>query len=126
MHWSLSEVQLSFEEIMDKGGDLLPCWEDIRKGSTPPQSDDGFDASEWKKGWQYYTCSIFETCFMNNVIRPSCSSSRLALFSRKLVVLGRLGYVSSRQGHVLQCHLYDQNVSNSEALRTCGQRTDDN
>ena len=78
-HWFLSEVQLSFQEIIGKGGDLLPCWEDIRKGSTPPQADDGFDASEWKKGWQYYTCSIFETYFMNNVIKPLCSPSRSAL-----------------------------------------------
>ena len=80
--WSLSEVQLAYCYIMEKGGDLIPIWEKIRKGSTPPQLEnerEGADASEWTRGWQYYTCSIIEHFVLNNMIKPFCDPSRLAL-----------------------------------------------
>ena len=80
VQWSLYEVKAAQQEVRRRGGELIPSWEDVRKGNVlPPQCEDEFDVCEWKRGWQYYTCSVFEAYFRNNFVVPLCTPSRLAL-----------------------------------------------
>ena len=79
--WALSEVQLVRDLLVSQGATETPSWDSVMVGSPPPQvdEDDGCDAGEWVRGWQYYFCSFSETFFLNTVVLPSCSPPRRAL-----------------------------------------------
>ena len=54
--WALSEVQLVRDLLVSQGATETPSWDSVMVGSPPPQvdEDDGCDAGEWVRGWQYY------------------------------------------------------------------------
>ena len=78
---SLRELVDSRDLIVLAGAESIPTWFEAEQGARPPCDHESvdFDAGEWRRGWQYYTSSVFETSFLERVIRPASDDPRRAL-----------------------------------------------